>query len=483
MAGRARPRRPGRARRRRRSRGRADAATCRARSRCKARCPARARRAPRTTAFSVHAHRAHGRVAGRRRRCETQAPMRPKSERWTRSTSPPTINRAMPVAYSRRPGSRGSQTAALDRADDTRAEPRSPPRPSPRDSNRRFGVENQRSSVPASAPSRTCESVCSPQPRSSRPRVRCSPSCCRPAPRPRRSLASKNPTASEPVVRARRAACRRGARSSTGSAPCRRPGTSSRPAPIRCWARRSTRRRRRCRRRSTAASRRLQEPVVAGGLRPRRPDHPGAGRRHDRRPLQELRPQQPALDALPRRALRDELRRRVHPEHLGAGRRREAGADLHLPARGRPPIRRASGPTTTTRRRWTRRSAAACTARSRSAPRGRRSPTASSSSSSRSSSTSTRSTASRSSTTRRRSAPRSATSCSGTCSALGDDIHSFHVHGHRWMRPDGPRDVQTVSPAESFAPLEGGQGRDVALPLPVEEHMTNGMIGLYVVTK
>ena len=35
--------------------------------------------------------------------------------------------------------------------------------------------------------------------------------------------------------------------------------------------------------------------------------------------------------------------------------------------------------------------------------------------------------------------------------ALGDDHHSFHVHGHRWMTADGPRDVQTVSPAESFA--------------------------------
>jgi FtsP/CotA-like multicopper oxidase with cupredoxin domain len=34
--------------------------------------------------------------------------------------------------------------------------------------------------------------------------------------------------------------------------------------------------------------------------------------------------------------------------------------------------------------------------------------------------------------------------------ALGDDTHSFHVHGHRWPTADGTRDVQVVSPASSF---------------------------------
>src|SRR4051794_37240305 len=34
--------------------------------------------------------------------------------------------------------------------------------------------------------------------------------------------------------------------------------------------------------------------------------------------------------------------------------------------------------------------------------------------------------------------------------ALGDDTHSFHVHGHRWDTADGSRDVQVVSPASSF---------------------------------
>ena len=33
---------------------------------------------------------------------------------------------------------------------------------------------------------------------------------------------------------------------------------------------------------------------------------------------------------------------------------------------------------------------------------------------------------------------------------LGDDHHTFHVHGHRWSTADGSGDVQTVSPAESF---------------------------------
>jgi FtsP/CotA-like multicopper oxidase with cupredoxin domain len=68
--------------------------------------------------------------------------------------------------------------------------------------------------------------------------------------------------------------------------------------------------------------------------------------------------------------------------------------------------------------------------------------------------------------------------------ALGDDHHSFHVHGHRWMTADGPRDVQTVSPAESFA-FRWKEDRvgTWLYHCHVEEHMMNGMIGLYVVTK
>jgi len=35
--------------------------------------------------------------------------------------------------------------------------------------------------------------------------------------------------------------------------------------------------------------------------------------------------------------------------------------------------------------------------------------------------------------------------------ALGDDHHTFHVHGHRWQAPDGSYlDTKTIGPAESF---------------------------------
>ena len=34
--------------------------------------------------------------------------------------------------------------------------------------------------------------------------------------------------------------------------------------------------------------------------------------------------------------------------------------------------------------------------------------------------------------------------------ALGDEHHTFHVHGHRWLEHGTPVDVQTVGPAESF---------------------------------
>ena len=67
---------------------------------------------------------------------------------------------------------------------------------------------------------------------------------------------------------------------------------------------------------------------------------------------------------------------------------------------------------------------------------------------------------------------------------LGDDHHSFHVHGHRWQTADGTRDVQTVSPAESFVfRWKEDKAGTWLYHCHVEEHMMNGMIGLYVVTK
>jgi FtsP/CotA-like multicopper oxidase with cupredoxin domain len=68
--------------------------------------------------------------------------------------------------------------------------------------------------------------------------------------------------------------------------------------------------------------------------------------------------------------------------------------------------------------------------------------------------------------------------------ALGDLHHTFHVHGHRWSTADGSRDTQTVGPAESF---KFRWKEDVPgtwlYHCHVEEHMMNGMIGTYVVTK
>ena len=67
--------------------------------------------------------------------------------------------------------------------------------------------------------------------------------------------------------------------------------------------------------------------------------------------------------------------------------------------------------------------------------------------------------------------------------ALGDDFHTFHVHGHRWLGPDGrPTDVQTVGPAESFRFrwVEDAPGTWL-YHCHVEAHMDNGMIGIYVV--
>jgi FtsP/CotA-like multicopper oxidase with cupredoxin domain len=64
--------------------------------------------------------------------------------------------------------------------------------------------------------------------------------------------------------------------------------------------------------------------------------------------------------------------------------------------------------------------------------------------------------------------------------ALGSEHHTFHVHGHRWSVHGTPRDTQTVGPAESFRI----RWRETApgawlYHCHVEDHMMNGMIGLY----
>jgi FtsP/CotA-like multicopper oxidase with cupredoxin domain len=69
--------------------------------------------------------------------------------------------------------------------------------------------------------------------------------------------------------------------------------------------------------------------------------------------------------------------------------------------------------------------------------------------------------------------------------ALGDDHHTFHVHGHRWIGVGGrPEDTKTIGPAESFRI----RWREDALGAwlyhcHVEGHMERGMIGLYRVSR
>ena len=69
--------------------------------------------------------------------------------------------------------------------------------------------------------------------------------------------------------------------------------------------------------------------------------------------------------------------------------------------------------------------------------------------------------------------------------SLGDDFHTFHVHGHRWRAPDGtPTDTKTLGPAESFRVRwrEDAPGSWL-YHCHVESHMAAGMIGLYRVSR
>lgn len=68
--------------------------------------------------------------------------------------------------------------------------------------------------------------------------------------------------------------------------------------------------------------------------------------------------------------------------------------------------------------------------------------------------------------------------------AMGDDFHTFHVHGHRWQTADGPRDTRTLGPAESFRVhwTEDAPGTWL-YHCHVESHMARGMIGLYRVRR
>jgi FtsP/CotA-like multicopper oxidase with cupredoxin domain len=69
--------------------------------------------------------------------------------------------------------------------------------------------------------------------------------------------------------------------------------------------------------------------------------------------------------------------------------------------------------------------------------------------------------------------------------AMGSEHHTFHVHGHRWTEADGvSRDTRNLGPAESFRVR--WRERDPGTWLyhcHVEQHMMNGMIGIYRVSR
>jgi manganese oxidase len=68
--------------------------------------------------------------------------------------------------------------------------------------------------------------------------------------------------------------------------------------------------------------------------------------------------------------------------------------------------------------------------------------------------------------------------------AMGSDMHTFHVHGHRWTTSGNvARDTQTVGPAESFRIRWREDAPGTWLyHCHVEEHMMKGMIGIYRVS-
>ena len=68
--------------------------------------------------------------------------------------------------------------------------------------------------------------------------------------------------------------------------------------------------------------------------------------------------------------------------------------------------------------------------------------------------------------------------------AIGDDHHTFHVHGHRWDIPQGSEDTRGIGPAESFAVRWKEDVPGTWLyHCHVEDHMMNGMVGIYRVTR
>ena len=209
---------------------------------------------------------------------------------------------------------------------------------------------------------------------------------------------------------------------------------------------------------AAAAARLRGRPAPAA---PRSTD-PRAGRRQAADPLQEPRhaAQPGALDALPRRRVQAVARTAIWlPLPLRQGRQREAGRGLHVQAHRRAADRPASGPTTTTPSRWRSRSPAACTARSRSpGARERR--------------------ADREyvvafapwhgfQTINGRAfvgntpvfESRVGETVQWDVLAMGDEFHTFHVHGHRWRTDGGRRRTRAASGPRSRSASAGARTR------------------------
>ncbi len=69
--------------------------------------------------------------------------------------------------------------------------------------------------------------------------------------------------------------------------------------------------------------------------------------------------------------------------------------------------------------------------------------------------------------------------------AMGDEFHTFHVHGHKWRTDGGtPEDTRGLGPAESFRVRWKEDAPGTWLyHCHVETHMAQGMIGLYRVRR
>ncbi len=69
--------------------------------------------------------------------------------------------------------------------------------------------------------------------------------------------------------------------------------------------------------------------------------------------------------------------------------------------------------------------------------------------------------------------------------AMGDEHHTFHVHGHRWIAAGGvPRDTQSIGPAETYRIRWREESPGTWLyHCHVESHMNAGMIGIYRVKR